>query len=845
MLSSNTYDAEKLAQLRNLARFSMCEVVAIYLPGGVRYFGSAAFDKMPNFSEINRDGDHITVDPRLIGRVVDNVHVSADVSDDRVSLNFIDLDGEISTLLSDAEGTKVELFYYLPELDWFVSHWWGHLQLPDQVDLTGYNASAECGIRSSQMSVPRPTFQRPCQNTFGGALPTQAAIDCGLCPYNRGVGGAIGNLDGGVPFTSCPKSEAACIARLGDKLSYTGVVTTVVAITIGQTHGPATQAVSRGNETNLTRTWRRIYGPRTVRDMDLLAIRQEHNSGHPDQGFLAAIFGGIVGRIRSMSACSIINMMVGAEHLNTRLGAPRQPATAYAPGVSNFNGQGHFFGRVGPLNPGGYNAQNVYGQCTVEGADDVRVYTSEGIYTEEYTTNPAWCFLDLYFKPFFGHGVDLAIMVMQDWIDLALWLTDIVSFTDVEGVVRSGMRGVFNADVQGRTAQAQFDDICLWHRFMPPFQYLGKLRTFPLRPLTEEELADAPVFYDSGAQCNILWSENRPLISWSRISDRNLPNELRVTFEETDASQNISNIERPLTFLDEAAQLRAGQAFGDTTLRAIPQSYQAFGITSLQEVVRKATQMLYTGERDQGGLINNFRVTFTAKFTAGFELYPGQVIRIESDFIAAASAGLQEGGFKFYRVLWKTRQSDLSFEVVLQAYPDLYWANAETVTVIGGGPLPGGYEAEDPGNDLLGTALVDPDEDCSGSFKVVGLGEEGTLVFNNITGGDTITHLVRVMYKAESPLDFRIRSNSNAAQLKHVVATGALPRAVFVFLNLVEGDTNTITIFNPAGGGAAPDIDRIFVEPFEIEPGGGGPCRPGFTSAELVDGRLRIEVPPC
>ena len=36
MLSNNTYDADKLARLRNLARFSMCEVVAIYLPDGVR-----------------------------------------------------------------------------------------------------------------------------------------------------------------------------------------------------------------------------------------------------------------------------------------------------------------------------------------------------------------------------------------------------------------------------------------------------------------------------------------------------------------------------------------------------------------------------------------------------------------------------------------------------------------------------------------------------------------------------------------------------------------------------------------------------------------------------------------
>lgn len=855
MLSSDTYNSEKLARLWGLARLQLCEVVAIYLPGGTRYFGSAAFDQMPNFRDINHDGTPIQVEPRLIrhDRSFQDIQLSADVSDEDISLSFRDEDGEISELLVDAEGSKVEVFYYLPDLDWFVSFWWGHLQLPDSVDITEFNASAECGIRSSQMSVPRPIFQRPCQNGFGGALETQAQIDAGLCPYNRGVGGATGNLDGGDPFTSCPKTKAACTARLGDTLSYTGVDTSVINITIGQTHGPATQAVSRGNETNLDRSWRRVYGNRIVRDMDLLAMRQEANSGHPDQGYLAALFGGMIGKIQSMTACSIVNMLVGAEHLNTRLGAPRQLPTAYAPNVSNFNGMAHFFGRVGPLNPGGYNAGNVQGQCTVQGAADVRVYSDDDNYTEEYSTNPAWCFLDLYFKPFFGHGVDLSIMVMADWIALARWCNDLVKYTDPFGTFWTALRNTFNADVQGRSAQALFRDICVWHRFVPPFQYLGKLRTFPLRPLTELELAAVPVFYHDGPTRNIIRENHKPQIAWSRKSDKQLANEWQITFEETDASQNISNVERPVTFGDEQQQLRAGRAFGDTTLRAVPQKAQAFGIIYEAEVMRKGNILLDVGELDEGGLKNNFSVRFTTTFQHGFELYTGQVIRIESELIARASAGLQEGGFTYFRVQTKKRNGDLTFEVVAQAYPELYWLDREEIITIGTtGPGTDAYEAEDEANTLTGTAEVKDDANCSGGKKVDGLGADGTLTFNGVVGVGGLHNIV-IAYKCTVDRVMRVRINSGPAVLLNCRATGSVPGRVGFNTTLPDSEANTVTIFNPAvaGGGflledaaRCPDIDFMYVVQV-IEPGGGGPCRSVFgAGVSIVDGRLEVPIDP-
>lgn len=821
MLTTGTYDADKLAALRALGpRIHLAETIAVYWEDGVRYYGSAALQELPNFRDINRDGVPIKVEPRLPGgadRFAEMV-LAADVGDERISLNFHDLDGELTARFgAGAEGVKVEAFYYLPQIDWFVSHWWGFMRPPTDVDIATFRTSASSGFRSSQMSVPRRMFQRPCQNVYKDAV-------CGSTS----------------PLTSCPKDEAACIVRNGDTKAYTGFNSRVINITIGQTHGPATQATSRGNETQLKRALRVIYGRRVVRDLDLLAMRQEANTGHPDQGYLAALFMVCEGRVRSMTACSIINMIVGAEHLNTRLGSQRQPATAYAPNVSNFNRTAHFFGRVGPLNPGGYNAQNVQGQCTIEGRDEIRIYTSDSAYTEEYTTNTAWCLLDLYRDARLGHGLDPSRFVMADWIELAEWSDVVVGYTDPGGTPRNGIRNTFNADVQGRTAQAQFRDICLWHRFTMPFQHDGKLRITPLRGLTEEELAAAPVFYDDGVDRNILRSNGKPLISWSRISDGDLPNQLVVTFEMTDAAQNINNVERPLTFGDEAQQKRAGLAFGDETLRVIEQRYQAFGIINENEVIRKANLLLDLGEFDEGGLKNNFRIRFTCHFGAGFALYQSQVIKVNSALIARASAPLQAGGFKYFRIISKTRRPDLSYEVVAQAYPEIYWADVETVTSPGG-TATYGYEAEAEINTLDGCSVED-DGHCSGHQKVVGIGTTNRLTFNEVTAEDGLAR-VTIYYKAADAYDFYIRANDGPAQLVHGLASGDPPRSAVVMLDMHAGSDNTITIFHPTNS-VTVDVDRILVVPTDIDSGGGG-CRTPFGTPTFEDGRIAVPIEPC
>ncbi|MEO7509684.1 MAG: hypothetical protein ABIZ95_20735 [Pyrinomonadaceae bacterium] len=860
MTLPTSYDAVKLAALRSFPRQPVAEVVAVYLESGTRYFGSMPLQQLPPFDRINRDGTPITVEARFLANNgkpnFEELVIASDIGDERVNLNFGDLDGAISELLIDAEGVKVEIFYWLPNLDWFVSHWWGHLQSPTEVDFITYRASAACGFRGSQMPVPRRIFQLNCQSFFGGSLLTRAAVMANACKYDLQLeDGTVGilNPDTSQPYTSCPKTLAACVARLGHKKQHTGFPTQLIAITIGQTHGPPTQAVSRGNETQLKRPLRVIYGRRVVRDLDLLAMRQEANSGHPDQGFLAALFMVSEGPILSMSGCSVVNMLVGAEHLNTRLGTHEQPATAYAPDVSNFNRTAHFFGRVGPLNPGGYSPANVQGQCTVAGRCEIRIYTDEETFTLEYTTNTAWCLLDLYREPLFGHGLDPNRFVITDWIELAHWSDDVVSYTDVNGVTRQGTRNTFNADVQGRSVQAQFRDVCLWYRFTMPFQHLGKLRIRPLRGLTEEELAAVPVFYADGANRNIMRDGAKKMFTCSRVSDRELPNELSVLFEMTDPAQNINNVERPLTFGNEQQQLRAGRAFGDITARVVPQQYQAFGIINEAEVIRKAQMLLDLGEFDGGGLKNNFRIQFTTTFRFGFELYQSQVIRVESEQLARVTAGLQEGGFKYYRVINKRRSSDLSFEVTAQAYPELYWADLETIVTVGGtGPGTDAYEAEDAANELFGTAEVHEDADCSNDAKVIGLGADGSLEFRGVAGYGGLHNIV-IAYKCAIDRVMHVRINSGAAVLLNCPATSSVPGRVFFNTTLPVSESNTVTIFNPAVGGGGflledpapcPDIDFMYVVQI-IEPGGGGPCRSVFgEGVSIVNGRLEVPIDP-
>ena len=70
--------------------------------------------------------------------------------------------------------------------------------------------------------------------------------------------------------------------------------------------------------------------------------------------------------------------------------------------------------------------------CGVE--DTVKTYaTPTSTPAKVYTTNRAWCLLDLYTNRRYGLGLDISRFAIQDWIDLAAYCNVTVNSIDETG----------------------------------------------------------------------------------------------------------------------------------------------------------------------------------------------------------------------------------------------------------------------------------------------------------------------------------------------------------------------------------------------------------------------------
>jgi hypothetical protein len=685
-------DSVKLASLREIRRPQVFELVGVYWPAPdlLRFYCSTRLSELPQFPAMSV----ITapIEPRLPAYSFQSFSHVSDIGDDSIQLEYSDIDGEISRLFfTHGEGVKVELFYYFPQVDLLVSQWWGHFRPPDSADGFKFPAKAQSGFRSALLTLPRRFLGTRCGFIFGGRFATQAEIDLGGCPWNLHIGGSTGVAGSDLLPPCNQSSRAVCTLYLGDSLSFGGFETVIESIINNQTKGPALLATSRGNETNLKRPLRVIYGHRVVKDLDLLAFTPQLNTKHPDQGFVRCLFAVGDDQIQSMFSPKVNGSLIGFEHLNVRLGELRQPATGFSPNVSNYSGTSLFFGVYGPVNAGQYNKDNLKGEAEVYGRNTIRVYTDPNTYTLQYTTNRAWCLLDLYTNKRYGHGISFSRFVIQDWIDLAAWCNELVGYSDAEGVHFTGTRSTFNAELNERTAQQTIEDICRAGRFGLPFRHNGKIRIVPLRKETID--GTVPVFTDQGENRNILISENgNSSLTWSQKSDADLINQLVVTFE--DAAH--LNVERPLTFEDQDAQVAAGKAMGDDTIRIVRDQVSALGVTALGEAARLGNLTLDLGAFDDGGLRNNLTVKFMVNATGlAMELWKYRVIKVVSPKITRF-------GFQYFRVMERNRQSDLKMEIVAQAYPVDYYTTLEDstqpppITGSGGSGNPGGGSGDIP-----------------------------------------------------------------------------------------------------------------------------------------------------
>jgi hypothetical protein len=690
----------QLMQLRGESP-RVVEVVAVHWPQptGTVYYASTQYD------DLFRGLPFAPVEARLRYDKEEpfcEVLLAEGISDEEVDLALWDADGVISDLLhAHGAGLRVEIFYHFPDIDWTPSLWWGHLQQPEEAGEDWCETKAEQGFRSSMLPCPRRAHYVSCQALYPPeANLTQAEIDEGDCPVNAHLpGGTIGNTDPstGKVYAKCARTRPDCIKIIGDALSFLADDTVVETIINNQTKGGALFPESRGNATNLKKPKRVIAGTRVVRDCEVLEYTPQLNTKHPDEGFVRAQIEIGEGRIRSMVECKVNDTLIGFQHLNTRNGARRQPATNFSPNASNHSGTAHFFAVYGPVNPSGYGPNNLRGSAKVEGCDDVRVYTSETEFAEEWTDSRAWWLCNVLRHKRWGYGLDVArFWIEKDFIPLHAWTRENTSFTAKDGTVFTGPRTLYNAELNDRTIQQVVNDICLAGRFGLPFQFDGKLRVVPLKKLTADELAAAQVFTDCddfGFERNIVRDDGKKsTLTRSFVSDRELPNRVVVTFDDAEHG----NVERPLSLDDTTQQLLAGRAFVDTTQRVVEKKYAlggSAGVTRLGEAGRLMNLLLDLGPFDEGGLRNNLRINFVTWYAFTLGLHKYKVIRV-------LSRQLTRYGFEYFRIRSLKRLGNLKVEISAQAYPVDYYeqmeAEAAPRPVVGGDINPGGGHGARP-----------------------------------------------------------------------------------------------------------------------------------------------------
>ncbi|MCA1615054.1 MAG: hypothetical protein LC795_15660 [Acidobacteria bacterium] len=713
----STLSAEDQAKLEALEGFiraaraggndvQVAELVAVDWPGTdgrVYYASTQADDTWPGLRDLLDALGGGPVEPRLNGGPFLDVMRDSGISDDSVSLNFWEPDHAISDLFeTHGDGARVEIFFYFPQVDLLLSQWHGHLRPPEDADEENFTASAENGFMSVQLPLPRRAFFQTCQAVFGGLLRTQAEIDEHDCPWNlqlteeeRGGAPAVG-VPGSELLPPCPRrTRADCVARLGDSRFWLAFDTGIASYPVGSRGVIAT---SRGNETRLKRPLRVIAGKRVVRDLDLLAyVVETGNPSHPERGSIKLLYAVAEGRNRSLRQPKARGALIGAQHFSVRLGTKGQPSTGFTVNANNYSSTGILncvlqgdFRTVDPA--------SIPVEITVEGLDDVRVYASDdpADFAEEYSQDRAWWLLHAYRHKRWGLGADVRRFVMPDFIDLSDWFAETITYRDKDGVSYTGPRSTFNAELIDRTAQQQINDICLAGRCTVPFPWEGRLRVFPLKKLSEDELAAAPVFTDDVNQSefepNIVRDEqtSKSTLTRSEVSDRELPNAIKVTFD----NDQKANREEPLLFDDVEQQLRAGRAFGDTGRRAVEKPYGLLGVTGVGEASRLGVLLRDLGEFDEGGLVNNQRIRFQTFFTQALTLYKSKVIRVLSRSLTNRRTQAQK--FEYFRVRSVRRLSSLLVEVSAQAYPVDYYAQTEDLAP----GVPGGVIPVDPGPEL-------------------------------------------------------------------------------------------------------------------------------------------------
>jgi len=466
--------------------------------------------------------------------------------------------------------------------------------------------------------------------------------------------------------------------------------------------------IKAGNSSNLSEPVRVIFGHRVVKDQDIVEFTIQVNIDHPERGSVTVTTIGCEGPVSAVTNIQLNNIPVDASNYKLRLGTVQQPDTTVIPvtPIPNFSSR-HVTTAVQKGDFRGAAASGLSVRSTIDGLNNIRIYTGLTSFNRGFTTNPAWCLLEALTNRRWGMGIDVARLNIQDFLDLANWFNEIVGFQNADGTRSTSTRAAFNAEWRGRKAQDQLRDFCLYRRVSLPFPFEGKLRIIKL----DQEVLDqnVPVFTDrfseQGSRIGGRGSVFRNILpgqdgissaDWREIPIDQQVN--RIIFKFDDATLD-DMAERPLLFEDLPAQRAAGKAAGDNTLLRVQKEHFGTGITDLGEAVRQGNILMDLGEFDEGGLVNPISGSFTTSLLDALTLHPYKVIQVDSYKFDRMKA---KYGFQYFRVMKIRQNSDLTVSVDIQAYPDAYYAQLEDDTTgttvrtggsgtpTGGGPTGGG-----------------------------------------------------------------------------------------------------------------------------------------------------------
>lgn len=646
--------------------------------GVVNYYGGAAYNDESPYTSIGH-----TIEPRLIySDKLDPFHeleLQPDLRTSEISVTFDDIDKEISGLFQTyGSGVTCEFYYYYPDQSLTVLVWSGQLQAPKIYGWKTLKTVATNGFRSREQVLPyRAKFKECTANVFAGLLPDTDAVRSSLCPYDKHLGGSVGNYKTGTtPYSDCPKTLDACTARLSNSgLYFGGFITDAITID----GGSGFMAISRHNASALKEPLRVIFGTVHINGVDLMLWRRD---GTGNNGFVSTVWAIAEGPVSSVSNFKVNDLLIassggtfGNGNMQTRLGTRGQARTTYAPNVSNFSSTALVFADYGRVNPANYSPSNLSASCDVVGFSEVCVYTDDSPVTKTriWSDNRVWCLLELYKNQKFGLGYEEAKFEILDWMTAATWsdvtVSHTVTYADGESTVWTSRRSTFNAIIEAKPAGEVIENIARSGGFSVPFEYDGKLTVSSFRKATSDELTNAPVFYDTGSNVNIAWN-GQPSIELAQTPDNKLVNEVEVRFEEA----SNAGTERPITVDDRNAKLKAGRQQGADYFLTVPKKFTAFGVTTLAEAVRLAYRLLWFGEHDEGGTQNNARLTLTVPFEQVLGIKRYSIIKVVSELLETLTIGTNDGttnlteALTYFRVLKIERKAKGVAQITAQAY---------------------------------------------------------------------------------------------------------------------------------------------------------------------------------